>query len=103
MRTGKIAQKCRKFFPAYLVIGLGLMMTLQALVNMAVAVGAIPVTGQTLPFISRGGTSIIVTSVYFAVILSVSRYADAAQLADKPTDSVTEGETTEYASEGNMS
>ena len=103
MRTGKIAQKCRKFFPAYLVIGLGLMMTLQALVNMAVAVGAIPVTGQTLPFISRGGTSIIVTSFYFAVILSVSRYADAAQLAEKSTEPMVEGETTEYASEGNMS
>ncbi len=103
MRTGKIAQKCRKFFPAYLVIGLGLMMTLQALVNMAVAVGAIPVTGQTLPFISRGGTSIIVTSFYFAVILSVSRYADAAQLADKPVETSEEGETMEYASEGNMS
>jgi len=103
MRTGKIAQKCRKYFPAYLVIGLGLMMTLQALMNMAVAVGAIPVTGQTLPFISRGGTSIIVTSFYFAVILSVSRYADAAQLADKSTEPMVEGETTEYASEGNMS
>lgn len=103
MRTGKIAQKCRKYFPAYLVIGLGLMMTLQALVNMAVAVGAIPVTGQTLPFVSRGGTSIIVTSFYFAVILSVSRYADAAQLTEKPVEPMLEGETTEYASDGNMS
>lgn len=103
MRTGRIAQKCRKHFPAYLVMGLGIMMTIQALVNMAVAVGAIPVTGQTLPLISRGGTSIFITSTYFAVILSVSRYTEAAEIAKNIEEPVTEGETNEYASEGNMS
>lgn len=102
VRTGRIAQKCRRFFPAFLVIGFGLMMAVQALVNMAVAVGAIPVTGQTLPFISRGGTSILATSFYIAAILSVSRYAESAQLADENPEPVTEGETNEFATEGNM-
>jgi cell division protein FtsW len=47
--------------------------------NIAVAVGVMPVTGQTLPMISRGGTSIIVISVYFGMILSVSRYGEVDQ------------------------
>ena len=81
IRVGRVAQKCDKFFPAFLVIGLGLMMVIQALVNMAVAVGLMPVTGQTLPLISHGGTSIIVMSINFGMILSVSRYA--AKSSDK--------------------
>ena len=81
IRVTRIAKKCDKFFPAFLVIGLGLMMVIQALVNMAVAVGLMPVTGQTLPLISHGGTSIIVMSINFGMILSVSRYA--AKSSDK--------------------
>ena len=76
IRVGRIAQKCRRFFPAYLVLGFGIMMVLQAFVNMGVAVGLFPVTGQPLPLISRGGTSILITSFYIGVILSVSRYAE---------------------------
>lgn len=110
VRTGRIAQKCRKFFPAYLVLGFGMMIVLQALVNMAVAVGAIPVTGQNLPFISRGGSSIMMTSFYIAVILSVSRYADAAKRQEEANnkeettmeEAPTAGETNEFATEGNM-
>ena len=79
IRVGRVAQKCDRFFPAFLVVGLGLMMTVQALVNMAVASGLIPVTGQTLPLISHGGTSIIITSCNFGMILSVSRYADKVE------------------------
>ena len=52
-----------------------------SMVNMSVAVGLIPVTGQTLPLISHGGTSIILTSFNFGLILSVSRYAEG--VADK--------------------
>lgn len=102
IRCGRIAQKCRTFFPAYLVLGYGLMMMLQALVNMAVAVGAIPVTGQTLPLISKGGSSILIISFYFGMILSVSRYATAqtqTKLADNPD---VEGETLEYTTDGTM-
>lgn len=78
LRCGRIAAKCQRFFPAYIVMGFGIMMTLQALVNMGVAVGILPVTGQTLPLISKGGSSVLITSLYIAVILSVSRYAESA-------------------------
>lgn len=61
-------------YPAMLmVMGLALMITCQALVSMMVAVGIGPVTGQPLPLISRGGTSVIITSIYFGVMLCVSR------------------------------
>lgn len=61
-------------YPAMLmVMGLALMITCQALISMAVAVGIGPVTGQPLPLISRGGTSVLITSIYFGVMLCVSR------------------------------
>lgn len=102
IRCGRIAQKCRTFFPAYLVLGFGLMMMLQALVNMAVAVGAFPVTGQTLPLISKGGSSILIISVYFGMILSVSRYATVPKASKLPENTDVEGETLEYTTDGTM-
>ncbi len=74
-RAGQIAWRCNDTYPSILVIGLTLMIVLQALVSMGVTAHLGPVTGQPLPMVSRGGTSIIVTSVYFGIILSVSRYA----------------------------
>ena len=56
-----------------MVMGLALMITCQALVSMMVSVGIGPVTGQPLPMISRGGTSALITSIYFGIIMSVSR------------------------------
>ena len=56
-----------------MVMGLALMLTCQALVSMMVSVGIGPVTGQPLPMISRGGTSALITSVYFGIILCVAR------------------------------
>lgn len=56
-----------------MVMGLALMITCQALISMAVAVGIGPVTGQPLPLISRGGTSVLITSIYFGVMMCVSR------------------------------
>ena len=56
-----------------MVMGLALMLTGQALVSMMVAVGIGPVTGQPLPLISRGGTSVIITSLYFGIMMAVSR------------------------------
>ena len=50
------------------------MLTMQAFVNMAVAVHLIPVTGQALPLISRGGTSTLITCAYFGIILSADRF-----------------------------
>lgn len=74
-RTGMIARRCKHPFPAYLAMGLALLMVSQALVNMLVAVGFFPVTGQPLPLISKGGTSSIINCVYIGVILSISRSA----------------------------
>ncbi len=99
VRVGRIAQKCDRFFPAFLVIGLGTMMVLQALVNMAVAVGWAPVTGQTLPLISHGGTSILITSFNIGMILSVSRYAEkVGETQHAPAELAADNETSEYYS-----
>ena len=60
--------------PAMLMtMGLALMITCQALISMLVAVGLGPVTGQPLPLISRGGTSVLITSIYFGIMMAVSR------------------------------
>lgn len=74
IRVGMIARKCERLFPKYLVLGCGLIIVVQAFINMAVAVDLFPVTGQPLPLISRGGTSVLITCVYFGLILSVSRF-----------------------------
>ena len=74
-RSARIASRCERNFPAFLVMGLSLMMVTQAMVNMAVAVGVFPVTGQPLPLISKGGTSILINCVYLGVIVSVRRAA----------------------------
>jgi cell division protein FtsW len=79
-RTMAIAQKCETAFPNFLVLGLGVMIIMQAMTNMAVAVDLAPTTGQPLPLISKGGTSIIFVSMAIGVIIGVSR-----QNAEKQT------------------
>lgn len=74
-RAGRIASRCERNFPAFLTMGLALLMVFQACLNMMVAVGLFPVTGQPLPLISRGGSSMLITCIYIGMILSVSRYA----------------------------
>ena len=74
-RAGRIARRCENAFPAFLIMGLGLLLVTQALFNMAVAVGLAPVTGQPLPLISKGGTSSIINCIYIGAMLSVSRSA----------------------------
>ena len=72
-----IVRKCETAFPAYLVIGLIVMIVIQAMLNMLVAVGLFPVTGQTLPMVSWGRTSVLVISFSIGAILSVSRVMNA--------------------------
>ena len=74
IRCWRIANRCERTFPAFLVLGVGLLLIVQAMFNMMVAVGLAPVTGQPLPLISRGGTSTLINCVYIGIILSVSRY-----------------------------
>jgi len=72
-RCIRIVTQSPKAFGALLAAGLGFSLTIQALANMAVAVGLGPVTGVPLPLVSMGGTSILFTSVALGIILSVSR------------------------------
>lgn len=81
-RTGRIANRCENNFPAFLAMGLALLLVTQALFNMCVAVGLAPVTGQPLPLVSKGGTSTIINCVYIGAILSVSRSAKKKPDAD---------------------
>ena len=74
-RACKIANRCERSFPAFLTLGLALLIVVQAAINMCVAVGIVPVTGLPLPLVSRGGSSIMVTSIYFGMMISVSRFA----------------------------
>jgi cell division protein FtsW len=74
-RAARIASRCENNFPAFLIMGLSLLLVIQATFNMMVAVGLAPVTGQPLPLVSKGGTSTIINCAYIGVILSVSRSA----------------------------
>ena len=74
-RAARIASRCENNFPAFLILGLSLLLVIQATFNMMVAVGLAPVTGQPLPLISKGGTSTIINCAYIGAILSVSRTA----------------------------
>jgi cell division protein FtsW len=82
-RTATIANRCANAFPALLIMGIALLLVTQAFFNMMVAVGLVPVTGQPLPLISRGGTSTIMNCVYIGIILSVSYTAKKKDDDDK--------------------
>ena len=77
-RVVRIVTKIPRNFGAFMAVGLGFSLVFQAMINMAVAVNLIPVTGQPLPLISMGGTSIWFTSISLGVILSVSREVDTS-------------------------
>lgn len=87
IRAGKIAKRSEKSFPAFLVMGIAMLLVAQAMLNMMVAVGLFPVTGQPLPLISKGGTSTLINCAYIGMILSVSRY-----VADKEEQRLKEAE-----------
>jgi cell division protein FtsW len=72
-RSVRIAGRVEKPFGSLAAVGLSLMLVLQAMINMAVAVNLVPVTGQPLPLVSMGGTSIWFTSLAIGIVLSVSR------------------------------
>lgn len=82
-RAGVIVRKCNRTFPAFLAIGLTLLIVVQAMVNMAVAVGIFPVTGQTLPLVSMGGSSMLFTSIALGIILSISRNLNETELDEE--------------------
>jgi cell division protein FtsW len=75
-RVVRLVTKSPKTFPAMLAIGLILILTIEALANMAVSVHLVPVTGQPLPLLSLGGTSLLFSCVAFGMILSVSKFSE---------------------------
>ena len=84
-----VARKSNTIFATLLVVGVGVPIIFQAMINMAVAVNLFPVTGQTLPLISSGGTSIWMTCFALGVILSVSASKEVTEediLDDNPLD-----------------
>lgn len=100
VRVGMIARKCDKLFPKFLVLGCGLLVVIQAFANMAVAVNLIPVTGQPMPLVSRGGTSTVISCIYFGIILSVSRFGagmgnEEAEEEELPEEATTEETVTD--------
>ncbi len=80
-RTGIIVRKLSTTFPAFVAIGLSLNIVFQALVNIGVGVSILPVTGQPLPLISMGGTSVLVTLVSMGIILNIQQTAEANEFA----------------------
>ena len=93
-RAGRIAYRCRLAIPSFMIMGCAVLIVLQALVHMAIVTGLFPVSGQPLPLISKGGTSVLVMSVAIGTMLSVSRFAVTtadkkqikAELKDLPED-----------------
>lgn len=79
IRCVRLVTRSPKAFGAMLALGLSLILTLQALANMAVAVHLVPVTGLTLPLVSMGGTSTIFTCIAIGMILSVSKHIENSQ------------------------
>jgi cell division protein FtsW len=79
----KVALNARTLFGRFLAIGIASSITMQALVNVMVTTGLVPVTGITLPFISYGGTSLVITLAMVGILLSISRDSGAIQEDDE--------------------
>lgn len=82
-RSIEIFRRCTTVFPGLMTLGLGMLITCQALLHILVQVHIIPETGQTLPLISRGGSSLLFTTIAFGIILSVSRKSHILNKQDK--------------------
>lgn len=93
-RAAIIINQSKRTFPAFMVAGLSTMLVLQAMINMGVSVGLLPVTGQTLPWVSMGGTSTLFTAFAIGCILRVS-YQNKLEAADTKTVTDVENELPE--------
>jgi cell division protein FtsW len=85
-RSIEIFRRCTTVFPGLMTLGLGLLITCQALLHILVQVNIIPETGQTLPLISRGGSSLLFTTIAFGMILSVSRKSTMTKEGNNDND-----------------
>ncbi|MBP7506646.1 MAG: FtsW/RodA/SpoVE family cell cycle protein [Prolixibacteraceae bacterium] len=96
-RSGLIIKQTKRTFPAFMVAGLALMFVLQAMINMGVSTGLLPVTGQTLPWISMGGTSTLFTAFSLGCILRVSYQNTLEEKADEVEVNVNEPPEEDHA------
>ena len=78
-----IARSCTRVFPMLIVLGFVLSIVFQAMLNMCVAVGLLPVTGQPLPLVSLGGSSLVAISISLGIVLAVSRASDERKIVEK--------------------
>ena len=96
-RVLRIVIKRPLTFGSLMAFGLGFLITLQAMVNMGVSIGLLPVTGQPLPFVSMGGTSLMATGVILGMILSVTRNMEDEEMSNEQElqeiEAITETET----------
>ncbi len=79
-RTVIIVEECRSTYAIYVAVGAALMVIIQALAHIMVTLNMMPETGQTLPMVSRGGSSLLFTAVALGLILSVSRQNEEGSL-----------------------
>lgn len=98
-RAAMIMKWCERTLPALLVMGMASMITLQAMFHMAINTGFFPVSGQQLPLISKGGTSILTISIAFGVMLSVSRTIASENYRKKNKNKVDSKEQTSLPAE----
>lgn len=94
-RGGIIIRRCNRTFPTFLATGAVTIIILQAIINMAVSAGAIPVTGQPLPWVSWGGTSQVFTALTFGLLLSVSSETDQEAQTEVENNFSPEGSLTD--------
>lgn len=103
-RAGRIAYRCSRAIPSFMIMGCAVLIVLQALVHMAIVTGLFPVSGQPLPLISKGGTSILVMSAAIGTMLSVSKFAvtngDKKQIKDELKELPEDLQAANYANTG---
>lgn len=106
-RAGRIAYRCARAIPSFMIMGCAVLIVLQALVHMAIVTGLFPVSGQPLPLISKGGTSVLVMSATIGTMLSVSRFAattnDKKQIKEELKELPKEMQAANYANFENKS
>ncbi len=98
-RAFAIARKCERQFHIYTILGLAILITMQATINMFVGVGLMPVTGQTLPLVSMGGSSNVLMGVAFGIMLSISAHCNESTQAKPAKAKETENEADDFYDE----
>jgi cell division protein FtsW len=96
-RAGRVAQQSDSLFCALLVIGVTLVIVLQAFIHIAVSVHLIPVTGQPLPLISRGGTSLLFNCIYFGLIIRVTKHIQLQKKLKQSVESTSDSSSVQTA------